>query len=155
MNLLHDAPRLDMTLKGAGVMMKNQATLVRFLLRHWPISLIGTIAIATQLWKRHKEKSLTWFTGVTDVGTIVAPVVGLLMLNKIAIEAQELVDVKQAPAAVPGSSTKPLPVVPPRGPPISDRGGSARAPLPIVNGPNGEAAGSLEGEEYQIVQRVL
>lgn len=87
--MLKHVPEINQTLKGLSVVLENQAPVVRFFLRNWPVTLLAGTALGTRLVQRYRKKELTAYNVVTDVGTIVGPIASLFLLVKLAQEVEE------------------------------------------------------------------
>jgi hypothetical protein len=86
--MLKYAPEINQTLKGLAAVVDNQAPVVRFFLRNWPITLLAGTALTARLMQRYKKKELTAYNTVVDVGTIVGPVASMFLLVKLAGESE-------------------------------------------------------------------
>lgn len=82
--VIQHAPTVNATLKGLGAILETQPTLVRFLVKNWPVSLLAGAALGSRLWTRYKKKDLTTFDALADVGMILGPVVALFTLQQMA-----------------------------------------------------------------------
>lgn len=103
-NVIQHAPTVNATIKGLGAILETQPSLVRFLAKNWPISLLAGAALGSRLWSRYKKKDLTAFDAMADIGMILGPVVALFTL-------QQMAQVATPPAAMP----PPHPMMTPQG----------------------------------------
>lgn len=120
--MLQYAPQINAAVKGLGAVVDNQHTVVRFLVKNWAISGIAGLALASQLYRRYKKGELTPFTGMTDAGLILSPMVALFTINQMAQQteiAERLIKAGGAPP--PSGTTAPVQVT-----------GGARS-VPIAN----------------------
>lgn len=75
-------------LEGVGEVVSNQSALVRLAVNHWPVTALMLTAWGMQLHKRYKSKDLSLYTGVLDTGAIIGPAACLMLLAKLARDAE-------------------------------------------------------------------
>lgn len=76
-------------MKGMGVLMDNEKPAIRFMAQHWPLSLIIGYALYKRLRFRHKNKSLSAFTAVTDAGIALSPLAVLAVISMAASKKEQ------------------------------------------------------------------
>lgn len=93
--MLKHASEINQTLKGLAAVVDNQAPVIRFFLRNWPVTLLAGTALTARMMQRYKQKELSPYNVVVDVGTIVGPVASIFLLVKLASESERKSDATQ------------------------------------------------------------
>lgn len=89
MQVLETIGKLNGTLSGLATIATNQPSLVKLMLKNWPIALLAGAALAGQYRRRWKAGELTFFQGMADTGMILGPLVSVLLIQKLAREQEE------------------------------------------------------------------
>lgn len=93
--MLKHAAEINQTLKGLAAVVDNQAPVVRFFLRNWPVTLLAGTALTARMMQRYKQKELSPYNVVVDVGTIIGPVASIFLLVNLASESERKSDATQ------------------------------------------------------------
>ena len=105
--MLSYMPQINATIKGLAAVVDNQPAAVRFFLRNWPVTLLAGAALAGRMAYRHKQKELTAYNVLIDVGSVIGPVASLFLMLKLAQEDEEQEVIQ--PAQVEGIYDAPAP----------------------------------------------
>ncbi len=87
--MLGELPQINSAVKGIGFIVGTQRPFVSFLIKNWPLALIGGFAMFARGRERYKKGELTTYNVMADVGLILSPLVGLALLNQLAREEHE------------------------------------------------------------------
>lgn len=100
--MLGQLPEIDRAVQGIGVLVGTQRPFIAFLMKNWPLVLIGGFAMYARGRERWKKSEFTTYNLMADAGLILSPIVGLALLNQLAQEQQDrlaAMPVPQLPAA--------------------------------------------------------
>lgn len=86
--MLDYLPQINSTIKGLAAVVDNQSAAVRFFLRNWPVTLLAGAALAGRMVYRHKQKELSAYNVLIDVGSVIGPVASLFLVLKLAQESE-------------------------------------------------------------------
>ena len=113
--MLKHAATVNQIVKGLGAVVENQPTILRFLIKNWAITGIVCTAYGLQLLHRYNKKDLQWFGAVSDLGTVLMPMVALFTIQQLAKEDKTEAALIACRAQIsPGPDTKgsaPLPII--------------------------------------------
>lgn len=98
-------PQINNAVQGIGFMVGTQRPFVSFLMKNWPLAIIGGFALFARGRERLKKGEFTTYNLMADAGLILSPLVGLALLNQLAREEQLLAAQAPNPAG-------PVPMVP-------------------------------------------
>ncbi len=107
--MLGELPGINQAVQGVGFMVGTQRPFVAFLMKNWPLGLIGAFAMYARGRERWKKNEFTTYNLRADAGLILSPLVGLALLNQLAREEQMLAAQGYAPGANPAG---PVPILP-------------------------------------------
>lgn len=144
--MLKYAADINATVKGLGAIVDNQNSVIRFLIKNWPVTGIAAMALAGQLHRRWKKKDLSPFTVMSDTGMILTPVVALFTIQQMAkqdkAEAKVVKGLLQASAAPPAA----------RPPQAVPNAGSMKT-MPVASSIQ-EMANAQQAQPIQIVNKI-
>ncbi len=103
--MLGELPGINQAVQGVGFMVGTQRPFVAFLMKNWPLGLIGAFAMYARGRERWKKNEFTTYNLMADAGLILSPLVGLALLNQLAREEQMLAAQTPNPAG-------PVPIIP-------------------------------------------
>ncbi len=109
--MLGELPQINSAVQGIGFMVGTQRPFVSFLMRNWPLALIGGFAMFARGRERYMKGELTTYNVMADVGLILSPLVGLALLNQLAREEQLLATQGLIPSLTPNPAG-PVPPIP-------------------------------------------
>lgn len=87
--MLGQLPEINRAVQGIGFMVGSQRPFLSFLLKNWPLALIGGFALYARGRERWKKDEFTTYNLMADAGLILSPLVGLALLNQLAKEEQD------------------------------------------------------------------
>ena len=88
--MLGELPQINAAVQGVGFMVGTQRPFISFLMKNWPLGLIGAFALFARGRERWKKGEFTTYNLMADAGLIMSPLVGLALLNQLAREEQLL-----------------------------------------------------------------
>lgn len=103
--MLGELPQINQAVQGIGFMVGTQRPFVSFLVKNWPLALVGGFALYARGRERWKKDEFTTYNLMADAGLILSPLVGLALLNQLAREEQQLAALAPNPAG-------PVPAIP-------------------------------------------
>jgi hypothetical protein len=103
--MLGDLPQINRAVQGVGFVVGTQRPFVAFLMKNWPLALVGGFAMFARGRERLKKGEFNTYNLMADAGLILSPLVGLALLNQLAREEQQLDALSPNPAG-------PVPAIP-------------------------------------------
>jgi len=93
--MLQHVGEINSAVKGISTIIGTQRPFVGFLVNNWPLTLIGGAVLWSRLRERHQKKTLSAFNVATDSGLVLAPLIGIALINLMTAKTE------QAAAAAP------------------------------------------------------
>lgn len=87
--MLGELPQINKAVQGIGFLVGTQRPFISFLIKNWPLALIGALAMYGKIRERHKSKDLSAYNALADLGLVLSPLVGLALLNQLAQQEQD------------------------------------------------------------------
>ncbi len=87
--MLAELPQINGAMQGVGFLVGSQRPFITFLIKNWPLALIGALAMYGKVRERHKAKDLSAYNTLADLGLVLSPLVGLALLKQLAQQDEE------------------------------------------------------------------
>ena len=84
--MLDQIPQINRTMQGIGVLAGTQRPFLSFLGRNWILVGIAGLAMYARGRERWKKGEFTTYNLMADAGLILSPLVGLALLNQLALD---------------------------------------------------------------------